>query len=234
MTVEEEVAALQAENAELRAENAELRATLGRVEARVAELERRKTPPPPWVKANTPPDRPPKGRTTRAPEQNAGRRREEPTRIVEHAYERCPACAYRLRGRSVSWSRQVIELPAPSPVEIIEHRGLKRYCPVCQKWQTPRVDMAGVVLGQGRFGVRLVSALAWLRARLRLPLGQIREAARTLWGLRVSDGGIVDSLRRLAQATAGGACRRDGLARGGAERLRLGARDAGGRLPLQL
>ncbi len=217
MTVEDEAARLRAENTRLEAENGALRSALAaaqeiirqqqealaRVEARVAELERRKTPPPPWAKAKTPPERAPQARKKRAPEHNTGRRREEPTRIVEHAYERCPACAYALRGRSVSWSRQVIELPEPPPVEIIEHRGLKRYCPVCQKWQTPRVDVAGVVLGQGRFGVRLVSALAWLRARLRLPLGQIREAARTLWGVHVSEGGIVDSLRRLAAATAG-------------------------------
>ena len=203
MTVEDEVVALRAEAARLRAENAELREALGRVEARLAEMERRKTPPPSWAKASTPTDRAPKERTKRSPEHNKGRRREEPSRIVEHAYARCPECAYALRGRSVSWSRQVIALPEPPPVEIIEHRGLKRYCPVCQRWQPPRVDLAGVVLGRGRFGVRLVSALAWLRARLRLPLGQIREAAHTLWGLRVSDGGIVDSLRRLAAATAG-------------------------------
>jgi hypothetical protein len=87
-------------------------------------------------------------------------------------------------------------------VAIIEHRGLKRYCPVCQKWQTPRVDLAGVVLGQSRVGVRLLSLLGWLRARLRLPLGQIQEVLHTLWGLHLSVGGIVDSLRRLAAATA--------------------------------
>ena len=212
MTRDDERAALRAENARLQAENAALRSALAtaqetiraqqealeRLEARVAELEQK---PPPWAKAKTP-ERPTKARKKRAPEHNKGRRREEPTQIVEHAYERCPDCAYALRGRSVAWSRQVIELPEPVPVAIIEHRGLKRYCPVCRKWQTPRVALAGQVLGQGRLGVRLVSLLGWLRARLRLPLGQIREVLRTLWGLHLSEGGIVDSLRRLAQATA--------------------------------
>jgi hypothetical protein len=43
--------------------------------------------------------------------------------------------------------------------------------------------------------------LGWLRARLRLPLAQIQEVLQTLYGLHLSEGGIVDSLRRLAQAT---------------------------------
>jgi transposase len=205
MTLEEEMAILRAENARLRDENGVLQAALAtaqealrRLEARVAELEQK---PPPWAKAKTP-ERPAKERKKRAAVHNTGRRREEPTQIVEHAYERCPDCAYALRGRSVAWSRQVIEIPPPPPVAIIEHRGLKRYCPVCQKWQTPRVALGGQVLGHGRLGVRLLSLLGWLRARLRLPLSQMQELLQTLYGLHLSEGGIVDSLRRLAQATA--------------------------------
>jgi hypothetical protein len=64
------------------------------------------------------------------------------------------------------------------------------------------VKLAGVVLGQSRLGVRLVSLLGWLRARVRLPLSQMQEVLHTLWGLHLSQGGIVDSLRRLAVATA--------------------------------
>src|SRR5690349_1289979 len=150
MTGTDEVALLRAENARLAAENAALQSALAaaqetlrqqqealtQLEGRLREVEQR---PPPWAKANTRTDRPPKERKKRAPEQNAGRRREPPTGFVAHAYDRCPDCAYQLRGRSVAWRRQVIELPDPPPVQIIEHRGLKRYCPVCQKWQTPRV-----------------------------------------------------------------------------------------------
>jgi transposase len=212
MTLNEDVALVRAENTRLAAENAALRRALAaaqetirqqhealtRLEARVADLEQR---PPPWAKATTP-ERVPKARTKRAPKHNKGRPREEPTDRVDHAYERCPECAYQLRGQSVAWSRQVIEVPEPPSVQIIEHRGLKRYCPVCRKWQAPRVELDGVVLGQSRLGVRLVSLLGWLRARLRLPLSQIQEVLQTLWGLHLSEGGIVDSLHRLATATA--------------------------------
>src|SRR5689334_19839342 len=104
MTVREDGARLQAENARLTAENAglhrallaaqetirEQHEALTRLEARVAELEQR---PPPWAKAKAP-ARVPKERTKRVPAHNKGRRREEPTDFVEHAYVRCPDCQY--------------------------------------------------------------------------------------------------------------------------------------------
>jgi hypothetical protein len=61
----------------------------------------------------------------------------------------------------------VLELPA-TPVAVVEHRILKRYCSVCAAYQTPRVSFAGVVLGQGRIGVRLASLIGALRTSYRL------------------------------------------------------------------
>jgi transposase len=205
MTLEEEVVAL-------RAEVASLREALAQAQARIAELERRKTPPPPFVRPNTntptrrpdpgpEPDQPATARKKRAPEHNAGRKRETPTQIVYHALERCPDCGYLLRGHSVARSRQVIELPEPAPIVITEHRLLKRHCPACDRWWTPRVDFGGQVLGQGRVGVRLVSLIAYLRQSARLPVQTIQQMLATLHGLRLSVGAIVDVLQRLQRAT---------------------------------
>src|SRR5437763_357919 len=91
MTLEDEVAALRAENALLRAELAAAR-------ARIAELEKRKTPAPGFVQANTERKDRSEPRRKRAPEHNAGRRRGAPTQTVQHAYERCPDRGYLLRG----------------------------------------------------------------------------------------------------------------------------------------
>jgi transposase len=208
MTLEEEVVALRAENATLRAENERLRAELAQapeliaqLQARIAELERRKTPPPPFVRPDTPQPPKPKPRKKRASLHNAGRPREEPTQIVLHALERCPDCGYRLRGQSVARTRQVIELPEPPPVSIIEHRVLKRHCPVCERWWTPQVDFGGHVLGQGRFGVRLVSLIAYLRQSARLPVRTIQQVLATLHRLHLSGGAITALLRRLHHAT---------------------------------
>jgi transposase len=194
MSLEEEVVAL-------RAEVAALRDALAQAQVRIAELERRKTPPPAFVRANIPTNRPPTPRRKRAPEQNAGRPREDPTQIVYHAEARCPDCGYLLRGRSVARTRQVIDLPEPAPVEITEHRMLKRHCPVCDRWWTPRVDFGAQVLRQGRVGVRLVSLIAYLRQSARLPLATIQHLLATLHGVRLSVGALVDLLQRLGQAT---------------------------------
>jgi transposase len=195
MTLEEEVAALRAENALLRAE-------LAAAQARIADLEKRKTPAPGFVKANTQRKESGKPRKKRDPQHNAGRRRAEPTQTVQHASERCPDCGYLLRGQSIARTREVLDLPPPPPVEVTEHQLLKRFCPVCQRWQVPAPDWSGQVLGQGRFGVRLVSLLAYLRTEARLPVRTIQEYLATLHQLHLSTGAIVDLLNRVRDATA--------------------------------
>jgi hypothetical protein len=194
MTLEEEVMAL-------RAELAVARETIAQLQARIAELEKRKAPPPAFVRPHTPTDQPRPPRRKRAAAHNAGRKREEPTQIAYHALERCPDCRYLLRGRSVARPRQIIEVPEPAPVVITEHRLLKRHCPVCDRWWTPRVDFGGQVLGQGRLGVRLVSLIAYLRQSARLPIRTIQQMLATLHGLRLSTGAIVELLPRLQRAT---------------------------------
>jgi len=188
----------------LRAEVVALREALAQAHARIAELERRKTPPPPFVRPNRPgpPDPSATPRRRRAPEHNAGRKRAAPTRIVYHALERCPDCGYLLRGQSLARTRQVIEVPEPAPVVITEHRLLKRHCPVCDHWWTPHVDFAGQVLGQGRVGVRLISLIAYLRQGARLPFATIQQVLATCHGVHLSVGALVEVLHRLQRATA--------------------------------
>jgi transposase len=208
MTADDEVVALRAANAALRAENAQVRADLAaardliaQLQTRIAELEQRKTPPPPFVKTNT--EQEAKGpRKKRDARHNAGRRREKPTQIVQHALERCPDCGYLLRGHSIARTRQVIDLPPPAPVVVTEHQLLKRYCPVCQRWWTPTPDWTGHVLGHGRVGVRLVSLIAYLRTVARLPLRTIQEYLATLHQVRLSTGALADLLDRVGHATA--------------------------------
>ena len=195
MTLEDEVAAL-------RAENTLLRAALAAAQARIAELEQRKTPAPGFVKAHTERKEKTAPRRKRAPEHNAGRRRAAPTQTVQHAYERCPDCGYLLRGHSVARTREVIDLPPPPPVVVTAHQILKRYCPVCQRWQVPSPEWRGPVLGQGRLGVRLVSLMAYLRTEARLPVRTIQEYLATLHQVHLSTGAIIDLLARLRDATA--------------------------------
>jgi hypothetical protein len=135
-----------------------LREQLAAALARLEELEgRRETPG--LVKANTPkPAGPRPPRRQRRREQHGARRREEPTEDVRHARGTCPDCGA-ARGHGVQ-RRQVVDLPAPAPVAVTEHQVVARWCPACARWQRPQRGAAGLVLGQGRLGVRLASLVA--------------------------------------------------------------------------
>lgn len=188
----ERIATLEARVIELEAENEQLRQQLG------------KKQPPHWAKPNRPKAAEPKQpRRKRAPEHNHGRHREPPTRTIQHALDRCPECNYRLRGDSIDYTRQVIELPEPQPVEVIEHQVIKRYCPHCERWRRPQLDLGGQVLGQGRMGVHLVSLIGYLRQVLRLPVQRIQAYLATVHQLRLSVGEIVELLHQLRAASEG-------------------------------
>jgi len=196
------IAELQAQHAALQAENARLQAENGALTQRVAALEAEARLPPPWAKANRKPregaGRP---RRRRAAEQNHGRPRGEPTAYVRHAYEACPDCGYPLRGQAVRRRREVLEIPEAA-VTITEHQILTRYCPACAAYKTPRVSFAGVVLGQGRIGVRLASLIGTLRSSYRLPLAQIQSVLAAVHGVHLSRGGVQAILARLRRQLA--------------------------------
>ena len=169
-------------------------------EQRLAELEQKPAALPSFGKANTP-ERERKARQKRNPEHNRARRVEPPTRVEQHALERCPDCGLKLRGMSIGRRRQVIELPPPPPVEVIEHQVIKRWCPRCGRWHEPHLDLRGQVLGQGRVGLRIASLLAYLRTTLRLPIRRIGVYLRTLHNLTLSNGEIVELLHQVRRAT---------------------------------
>lgn len=198
MVREEELIQLRGENAALRQLVAQLQQALAHAQQRIAELEQQRDDPPPFVKPNRPKSTTPKRkRKKRAAHHNHGRQRMTPTRTVEHALDRCPDCHYHLQGHSLDYTREVIELPEPQPIEVIEHRVIKRYCPHCQRWHRPTLDLQGHVLGQGRIGVRIVSLIAYLRTTLRLPIRRIQAYLHTIHGLVLSVGEIVEVLHQL-------------------------------------
>jgi hypothetical protein len=97
----------------LQAEKQGLQEQLAVAHKHIEELEKQKTPPPAFVKANVVkrPEGQKKPRKKRDATHNHARRREEPTRIVEHRIKHCPVCASALGGISVARRRQVIEIP---------------------------------------------------------------------------------------------------------------------------
>ncbi len=194
MTIEQEVIALRAENVVLRAE-------LAAAHKRIAELEQGRKERPFFAKANRRKKAgAKKPRRKREPEHNRARRRETATRSVPHKVEDCPDCGCHLYGQSVARRRQVIELPPPQPVEVTEHVVFKSWCPRCERWHTPRLDLRAEVLGHGRLGVRLISLIAYLRTELRMTVRAIRNYLKTVHELVLSIGEIVEVLHRVREA----------------------------------
>ena len=208
MTAEERIASLEAQLKQAleqwRQTQEELRQTqeqLAQANRRIEELEKQKTPPAAFVKANVkkPPEGEKKPRKKRDARHNRARRREKPTRTIEHQISLCEECGSRLGGVSVARRRQVIELPEPAPVEITEHVIYHGWCSQCQKWREAPVDVRAEVIGRGRIGVRLGSLMAYLRTVLRLPVRQIQCYLASLHGLHISTGEIVELFHRLTR-----------------------------------
>ena len=199
MTADERIASLEEQLKQALEQVHVLQEQLAAAQKRIEELEKQKTPPPAFVKANVkkPKAEEKKPRKKRDARHNHGRPRAVPTHIVEHRIVRCPECDLRLGGISLARCREVIDLPPPAPVQITEHRIFKGWCAGCQKWHEAPVDVHAEVLGQGRIGIRLASLIATLRTVMRLPIRQIQELLRTLHGFEVSIGEIVEVLHRL-------------------------------------
>lgn len=195
------VAEQQAELTQLTGLVAEQRVVIAQLEARLRDLEAgggkggREVMPghKPQQAAERGAARPRKRRA-----RNCGRRRGTPTDVVVHALEQCPECGTALGGGTPKWSRQVLEVE-PSPVQVIEHVFLERTCPGCHRRWTPRAEvLSGVVVGQQRLGVGLVSLLATLREVGRWPVRMIRWYLQQVHQLHLSVGAIVAASHTVA------------------------------------
>lgn len=130
-----------------------------------------------------------------------GRRRMVPTAHRVHAYAHCPHCATALTGGTVTRTREVVEL-VPGRVEVTEHVYVERRCPRCRGRWLPGPEVDGVVVGQGRLGVGLLSLIATLREELRLPVARIQWYLEMVHGLRLSVGAIVAASATVAARAA--------------------------------
>jgi transposase len=116
MTAEETIASLEAQLKQALERLTEVTEQLRVAQARIEELEKLKTPPPAFVKAEKkkPSEEQKQARQKRDAKHNRARPRSAPTQIVEHRLLNCPACQMRLGGISRARSREIIDIPPPT------------------------------------------------------------------------------------------------------------------------
>ena len=188
--------------AQLQATVLEQQRVIERLQRRIAELEGQAKPGDPLRMPGL------KAKSARKPPAQQGPRKQRrhgfarprmtPTHRVEHVVERCPDCGAHLSGGWTQRTREVIELPVV-PVQVTEHVYIARTCPACRRRCTPPAVLDGVVLGQQRFGLNLLSLIATLREEGRLPIRSVQWYLDTVHQLRLSVGAIVSAIHRTAQ-----------------------------------
>jgi transposase len=209
--MEEELERLRKENRELQGQvkdlqeqNQSLQERLDVALAQIEELKKKAKEPPDFVKANVKKREKKGSRKKRQPEENGSRKRETPTSTQHHHIRTCPDCHGELSGISLSRRRQVVELPPPPPVQVTEYQVYKGWCDHCQKWHEAPFELPeGMVMGQGRLGVRISAVIAYLRTVMRLPIRQVQTYLQTMHGLKVSVGEIVEIGHRIRKQAAG-------------------------------
>jgi len=174
------------------------------LEKRIASLEDQLGlggPPkvPPFVKANKPVGNSTKKRKVR--NLHFCRRREAPTRTVNHVADECPDCGRGLSGGGPAVSRQVIDM-SPSAVTITDHVMHDRWCGVCKKRVRAKVDLSGEVSGKCRLGHNLISWIANLHIEALVPLRKIQDILKRLHGVHVSIGEMTQMMDNLAAKAA--------------------------------
>jgi transposase len=205
LALQRTVAEQQAEIARFTATVVEQRVTIERLEARVRDLEAGSGP---GGRDRMPGHKPDQaagreaGRARQPRARGYGRPRGEPTDVVVHALEACPACGTALSGGTPKRSRQVLEVE-PSPAQVIEHVFVERTCPGCRRRWTPRAQLDGVVVGQQRLGIGLVSLIAMLREAGRLPVRTLQWYLEQVHRLHLSVGALVAASHTLAACGAG-------------------------------
>ncbi len=98
---------------------------------------------------------------------------DNPTDKVFHTLDLCNSCGGELGKPTVSYRRQIIELPKVK-VKVTEHVVFKRWCSNCKTQVQPEVDLSNQVVGKQRIGIRLMSTITVLRDRCSLPFKVIK------------------------------------------------------------
>lgn len=122
-----------------------------------------------------------------------------PHRIETHLHGPCECgCPASDIPGGLLMSRQVHDLPPPPKIEVVEHQVFGGACPRCGK--TVRGAFPIGVDGPVQYGPRVNSIAIYLAYQQFIPLERATEAMRDLFGVALSEGTIVNMLKRFSTA----------------------------------
>lgn len=185
------------------ARNQVLEARVIALEAKLAELlgppktpANSSLPPSAGFKAN----RPAKGRKGRSGKRvGKSRKRAEPDVVIECHVDTCAECGADLRRVPQQWlgRSQVVEMPPVEPV-VIEARRYGCLCPSCGQRQAG--DYPAGMEPERVFGRRLEGLVTYLHEVHHLSYKRLQAVLKTLFGIAVSAGALVNMVQRTAAA----------------------------------
>ena len=113
--------------------------------------------------------------------------------VINHKPKRCD-CGQDLcdAESSIADIRQVIDTPPPPELFVQQHQVHKVTCSGCGKIN--RGDFPAEVTGRVCYGPNISASLVYLAAHQYLPLKRLAEAMRELFGVKLSQGTIVNKL----------------------------------------
>jgi transposase len=120
-----------------------------------------------------------------------------PSEKVKLRLDRCPKCHKKL-GRPVKIEKRIIEeIPKPQPVRVIEYSIAYYHCSHCNKDVTPTHPNLPSL--RGKFGVNLMSKVAFLKYSERFPNRKIEELLKRDYGLDITPSTIFEMTNRVAK-----------------------------------
>jgi transposase len=132
-------------------------------------------------------------------EGHPGSRRAPPKRIDRHEEHRspcCPECGGKLKRCQGTRKRYVEDIPENLQAEVVEHTIHRDWCPKCKKRVEPVVPDA---LPNSTLGHRVLALTAWLHYALGNTLSQIIEVFNFHLPIKLTEGGLIQQWRRLAE-----------------------------------
>ncbi len=92
--------------------------------------------------------------------------------------------------------RQVLDVPAPAPLQVMQYEGQWKQCPHCQGYSSP-IWPSGVS-APVQYGPRIGAMAVYLSTQQLLPRGRTAEVLQDVVGVQMSEGTLANLIKRTA------------------------------------